>query len=76
MSDIETLLRDSFVLHQDTVAVSDDLLDGAIMRGVRRTRRRHLALGGAAAVAVAALVGSLAVAGYGWWLFRVAGLRT
>lgn len=58
MSDIETLLRESFASHHDTVTVESDLYDRAINRGVRRARRRQLALGGAAAIV---LVASLAI---------------
>ncbi len=61
MSDIETLLRESFAIHHDTVTVDDDLFDRAITRGVRRARRRQLAIGGAAATLVVALVASLAI---------------
>jgi nitrite reductase/ring-hydroxylating ferredoxin subunit len=61
MSDIETLLRERFSSHRDSVTVDGDLLDGAITRGARRIRRRQVALGGAAASVVVALVASLAV---------------
>jgi hypothetical protein len=56
MSDIESLLRQGFARHHDTVTVDVELFDRAVSRGVRRARRRRMALGGAAViVTVAAL---------------------
>jgi hypothetical protein len=61
MSEIETLLRRSFASHHDTVTVDDDLLDGAIARGVRRSRRRQTLLGGSAVMVVIVVIASLTI---------------
>ena len=61
MSEIETLLRRSFASHHDTVTVDDELLDGAIARGVRRSRRRQTLLGGAAAMVMVVVMASLTI---------------
>ena len=65
MSEIETLLRRSFASHHDTVTVDDELLDGAIARGVRRSRRRQTLLGGAAAMVAVVVIASLAIVASG-----------
>ena len=61
MSEIETLLRRSFASHHDTVTVDDELLNGAIARGVRRSRRRQTLLGGAAAMVMVVVMASLTI---------------